>query len=138
MTDVVLDASVFVAAISPNEIHHGGADALYRKHPEDRPFIVPALFRVEVLSALARRDEPEALLDTVDALVSGPRFHAVAIDAALIARAADVVRVARVRAYDAIYVALALSRGATLFTLDQDVRTRVTSAFPELSMASMA
>jgi predicted nucleic acid-binding protein len=103
MTEVVLDASVFVAAISPNEIHHTAADALYRRHPQDRAFWVPGLFRVEVLAALARRQEPDALLDTVDVLVTGPRFHSVAIDAALITSAAEVARAAKVRAYDAIY-----------------------------------
>ncbi|MEP6651955.1 MAG: type II toxin-antitoxin system VapC family toxin [Myxococcales bacterium] len=135
MTEVVLDASVFVAAISPNEIHHMAAAALYRSHPQDLPFWVPGLFRVEVLSALARRKEPDALLDTVDVLVTGPRFHSVAIDAALIARAAQVARIARVRAYDAIYVALALDHGATLFTLDRDIGERVRALYPELKFA---
>jgi predicted nucleic acid-binding protein len=135
MSDVVLDASVFISAVSPNEVHHDAADALYRSHPEDRPFLVPGLFRVEVLSALARRQEPDALLDTVDVLVSGPRFHTLSIDAALLARAAHVVRIARVRAYDAIYVAMALERTAKLFTLDLDVKRRVKLAFPALNLA---
>ena len=81
MSDLVLDAAVFVAAISPSEIHHAAARDLYDTAPEDRPFIVPALFRTEVLAALARRRESDELLDTVEVLILGPRFHSVSIDA---------------------------------------------------------
>jgi predicted nucleic acid-binding protein len=42
----VLDASVFVAAISPKEIHHVRARELYDSAPENHSFLVPALFRV--------------------------------------------------------------------------------------------
>ena len=52
MSDVVLDAAVFVAAISPSEIHHAAARELYDTAPEDRPFLVPSVFRTEVLAAL--------------------------------------------------------------------------------------
>lgn len=78
--EVVLDASLFLAAISDKEIHHASARKLYEAMPEDRPSVVPALFRIEVLSALARRREPNELLDAVDALLSGPRFHVVALE----------------------------------------------------------
>ena len=138
MTDTVLDASVFVAAISPCEVHHAAARRLYDSHAADRAFIVPALFRVEVLAALARRGEPEELLDTVDVLVSGPRFHAVAVDASLLDRATQVARIARLRAYDAVYVALALKRNATLWTLDSEVRTKTADAFPRMSVVASA
>jgi predicted nucleic acid-binding protein len=46
----VLDASVLVAALSPSEPRHReAADLLARAG--DRPYLVPALFRVEVLAA---------------------------------------------------------------------------------------
>ncbi len=82
-------------------------------------------------TALARRGESEELLNTTDVLVSGRRFRRVAIDSALIDKPADVARVARLRACDAVYVALALDRNATLLTLDSEVRTRVAQAFPQ-------
>jgi predicted nucleic acid-binding protein len=41
-------------------------------------------------------------------------------------------RRARLRAYDAVYVALALSRRQPLLTLDAEVVERGTAAFPEL------
>jgi predicted nucleic acid-binding protein len=59
----VLDASVLVAAISPAEVHHVAARSLFDSHPATRPFLVPSLFRVEVLAALARRGESNELLD---------------------------------------------------------------------------
>jgi predicted nucleic acid-binding protein len=130
----VLDASVFVAAVSPHEIHHVAARDLYNSYVADRAFLVPSLFRVEVLAALSRRGEPDELLDTLDLLVSGPRFHSVPIDGPLIERSAEVARAGRLRAYDAVYVALALNAGAAFLTLDSDVRSKVAEIFPSLSL----
>jgi predicted nucleic acid-binding protein len=134
VSEAVLDASVFVAAISPTEIHHVAARRLYESHPEERAYLVPSIFRVEVLAALARRGEPDEMLDTTDVLVSGPRFHSVAVDAPLIEAATRVARQAQLRAYDAVYVALALGRDAALLTLDFDVRTRIAAAFPNIPL----
>jgi len=130
----VLDASVFVAAISPAESHHRQARLLFDSHADSAPYLVPELFRVEVIAALARRGEPPELLDTVDAIVRSPRFYSCPLDEILIEEAVHVARVARIRAYDAVYVALALNRGEPLFTLDGDVGSRSQSAFPDLAV----
>jgi predicted nucleic acid-binding protein len=135
VTAAVLDASVFVAALSPAEIHHREARALYDSYDERRAFLVPSLFCVEVIAALARRGEPEEVLDTVGVLVSGPRFHSVAIDDSLIETAIRVARSARLRAYDSVYASLALSRNAALLTLDADVRSKLGEVFPTLEFA---
>lgn len=119
----VLDASVFIAALSLTERHHARARQLLAQHPDTEPFLVPALFRVEVVAALARRGEPAALVDTVDAIAQ---------DAELLAHATEVARRARLRAYDAVYVTLALRRRQPILTLDVEVVERGTSAFPEL------
>jgi len=132
----VLDASLFVAAVSPAERHHEAARALFHSHPDSLPYLVPTLFRVEVMAALSRRGEPEELLDLVDALVRGPRFHARALDAELLARATAVARQARLRAYDAVYLALALDCGSPLYTLDLELRRRITAVFPEVVVRS--
>lgn len=128
----VLDASLFVAAISPAERHHRQAQLLFESHPEAMPYLVPALFRVEVIAALARRAEPLELLETVDALIRGPRFHVCPLDEPLLEKSVHVARVARVRAYDAVYVALALTRGESLFTLDAEMVSRSLASFPDL------
>lgn len=134
----VLDASVFVAAISPSERHHVSARPLFDSHPDNLPYLVPALFRVEVIATLSRRNESGELLDVVDALLRGPRFHTCPIDSDTIERATAVARLAGLRAYDAVYVALALSAGAPLYTLDIELRSRVETTFPEIAVRSEA
>ena len=130
----VLDASVFVAVVSPSERHHAQAVALYESHPERMPFLVPGVFRVEVISALARRGEQADLLDVVDALLRGPRFFPHAVDDHLIDTATEVARRAGLRAYDAIYVAVALNTESPLYTLDVDLIDRVATAYPSLEV----
>lgn len=44
----VLDASVFIGACSPAEAHHDLARAMFDSVPAASPFLVPALFRIEV------------------------------------------------------------------------------------------
>lgn len=128
----VLDASLFIAAISPTERQHPRAKRLFDSHSDTAPFLVPDLFRVEVNAALSRRGEPAVLVDAVDALVRGPRFHARPLDQALLERSVDVARTARLRAYDAVYVALALLADAPLLTLDAEVVQRCRASFAEL------
>lgn len=134
----VLDASVFVAAISPTERHHHQARLLFDSHPDSAPYLVPDLFRLEVLAALARRNEFPELLDTVDAILRSPRFHSCPLDEPLLETAVHVARVARLRAYDAAYVALALTHDEPLFTLDQDLGRRCRAAFPDLGVVGTA
>ncbi len=130
----VLDASVFVAAISPRERGHLAARRLFDSHPDTAPYLVPGLFQVEVIAALARRGEPSDLLDVVDALIRGPRFYVCSLDEDLLRLSLDVARTARLRAYDAVYVALALARRAPLFTLDEEVNARCRATIPELEV----
>lgn len=128
----VLDASVFIAAISPTERHHHRARRLFDSHPDTEQFLVPDLFRVEVIAGLSRRGEPADLLDTVDAVIRGPRFHACPLDAELLERAVHVARIARLRAYDAVYVALALMWNEPILTLDGEVAERSGASFADL------
>lgn len=68
--------------------------------------------------------------------MSGPRFYAVALDASLLERATQVARTARLRAYDAVYVALALNRNAALVTLDSEVRSKTAQSFPQINLVT--
>lgn len=128
----VLDASVFIAVISPAERHHGRARRLFDSHPDTEPFLVPDLFRLEVVAGLSRRGEPAAFVDTVDAVIRGPRFHSRPLDGVLLDRTVLVARTARLRAYDAVYVALALLADAPILTLDEEVVQRCSASFAEL------
>jgi predicted nucleic acid-binding protein len=93
---------------------------------------------VEVLSALAQRRESNELLDLVDSLVSGPRFHPFPLEAPLLERALRVARSAQLRSSDAIYAALALEQNAALLTLDADVCRKLNAVFPELQLITPA
>jgi len=128
---------VYISSISPLEVHHEQALHLMRSVPEDQPFVVPSLFRLEVVSALARRGELEELLNTVKVLVHGPRFHAVPLSEALLENAQEIAEVAGLRAYDAVYVALARETKARLLTFDREVRTRVSRHFPKVSLGEL-
>lgn len=134
----VLDASVFVAAISPDETHHRQALRLFDRHPEPAPFLVPELFRLEVVAGLARRGEQSDLVDAVDAVIRGPRFVVCSLDGELLEHAVTVARRARLRAYDAVYVALALLRKQPIVTLDREIVERSKSHFASLRVFGAA
>jgi predicted nucleic acid-binding protein len=134
----VLDASAFVAATSPAERHHERARQLFESLPDTSSFLVPGLFRVEVVAALSRRGEPLDLVDAIDALIRGPRFVECPLDDELLEHAVTVARVARLRAYDAVYVALALHWEQPILTLDQEVIERSTAKFTELRIFGAA
>ena len=121
----VLDASVVIASERPIEPGHARSRAVVdRVLRGDDEIVVPALFGIEVVAALARRGhDPIAVEQLVDALVAppaesltlGPR------------RAKLVARFAarhRLRAADACYAWIASLRGVPLVTLDEEVLRR--------------
>lgn len=132
----VLDASVFIATLSPAERHHLAARALVALRPPEEPFLVPALFRLEVLSALTRKGAPTELVDTADALIRGPGFQSLPVGVELLSQACDLARRSGLRAYDALYAALAWCRPATLLTLDRDVVDRLKLHLPAVEVRS--
>jgi predicted nucleic acid-binding protein len=134
VTRYVLDASVFVASRSPSELHHPAAIEILAALPAGGRFLVPVVFRVEVMAAFARRGESEEMLSALDAQLRGPAFAPVAVGQALLDTAVEVTRRARVRGYDALYAAVALRTSATLLTLDDELARRLVGAYPELNV----
>ena len=128
----VLDASVFVAAMSPHEVHHARAKELWLS---SQPFLVPALFRVEVLAAMSRRGDSPAVVDAIAALTRSHRFTVVPVDDALVDRACLIAKTARIRGYDAIYAATASLYDAPLVTFDQELAARLQSTWPSVRVA---
>jgi predicted nucleic acid-binding protein len=120
----VLDAAVAVAALRSGEPHH--ADALRRCMPLFTgvdEIVVPSIFDVEVVSALARRGAPLAGIDRFfEAHFSTRKLVTIGPRAALAARA--VAANTRLRAADALYVWVAAREGLSLVTLDQEVLAR--------------
>ncbi|OGQ17114.1 MAG: hypothetical protein A2138_23595 [Deltaproteobacteria bacterium RBG_16_71_12] len=134
MAGFVLDASVYVAALVPVEAHHQTARALIALVPDDEPILVPSLFRLEVVAALARRRVPDHQLRAVEVALDTNRYLATPLDEAWLLAAVGVARRCALRAYDAVYAALALQRDATLLTLDEELRDRLVAGHPEVNV----
>ncbi len=124
----VLDASVAVAALRPREPHH--AAALNRCLPffagRDE-IVVPAIFDVEVHSALARRQVPGTAIAGFFAKHLASR-RLVTIGPRAVRAARGVVTAARLRAADALYVWVAAKEQLPLVTLDDEVLKRAAAA----------
>jgi predicted nucleic acid-binding protein len=127
----VLDASTLVSALSPSETEHNKAVDLLKRVPENQAFLVPEIFQIEVISAFARRGNTDALA-TVKSTLQTAKFCYFALDSGLISLALEVVEKTMLRAYDSIYVALALREKAELLTLDREVQKKSLIHYPEI------
>ena len=124
----VLDASVAIAALRGGEPGH--REALRRCMPlfagRDQ-IVVPAIFDVEVTSALVRRgiapDRAAALFERH--LVSR---RLVNIGPRAVRAARTIVNATRLRAADALYVWVAAREGVPLVTTDREVMLRAALA----------
>jgi predicted nucleic acid-binding protein len=123
----VLDASVAVASLRPNEPNH--AAAIERVTPLIRgadTIVVPTIFRVEVASALARAGfAPRDAGRFVDGFLANAVL--VTLGPVRTRSAQRVASTTRLRAADAIYVWLAGREGIPLVTLDREVLQRGSS-----------
>lgn len=120
----VLDASVAVAALRKGEPNH--AAALQRCLPlfagEDE-IIVPAIFDIEVTSALVRRGAAaESVARFLEVHFVGRKV--VTIGPRTARAVCRVVALTRLKAADAVYVWLAAREGVPLVTLDHEVLVR--------------
>jgi predicted nucleic acid-binding protein len=123
---VTIDASVWVAARFAGEPGHAAsAGCLLRALAGPEPVVLPWLAAVECVAAVARKSGSAAL-----AHEAGQQLRAlvpvvwVVLDETVAADAAHIAAACRVRAADAVYVAVARRSGATLVTLDGEVRQR--------------
>jgi predicted nucleic acid-binding protein len=123
----VIDASVHVADARPEEPHHAQAHALLdRISAEGWDVYLPMITLAEVAAAISRgTGQPELARRLVSALWRVPHFEYVPVDHILGQLAADLAAQVQIRGCDAVYVALARQRGATLITLDSQQRDRV-------------
>ncbi len=127
-----IDASVFVNAFSPTEV---GSDQSWRFLQAivaaDTPIIVPALLLVEVVAALARKqNNTEMALNLIEELPQLGRITFIPLDEDLAQASAAIAAHHRLRGSDAVYVAVARRFGATLVTLDAEQQTRAAPLVP--------
>jgi predicted nucleic acid-binding protein len=124
----VLDASVAVAALRDTEPFH--RDALRRCLPlfaGSEDIVVPAIFDVEVTSALVRRGaEPARVTALLERHFATRRL--VTIGPRALRAARGIVARTRLRAADALYVWVAARESLPLVTVDREVIDRAALA----------
>ena len=123
----VIDASVHVADARPQEPHHAEARALLaRVTAAGRAVYLPTIVLAEVAAAISRGTGRSTLAQRLVAVLRRvPHFRFIPVDDALGLVAAELAAQQQLHGCDAIYVALARQRGATLITLDRQQRERV-------------
>jgi predicted nucleic acid-binding protein len=125
----VIDASVHVADARLEEPHHAQAHALLaRVAAEGWVIYLPEITLAEVAAVISRgTGQPGLARRLIMALRRVPHFEYVPVDGALGRLAAELAAQHQIRGCDAVYVALAQQRQATLVTLDRQQRDRVPS-----------
>ena len=123
---MVVDACVWIAAFLPRDAHHPPALELVKQLERRRLQVtLPTLALAETCGAIARRsDSLEVAPPILQFVLAQPWIEHIAIDAALGREAASLAMRCRLRGVDAVYVALATTRGLPLITLDQEIFER--------------
>ena len=123
---VTLDASVWLAALSPTERDHAACASLVSSLIERGVALhQPGLFVIEVCATVARRTRNRALAtDAGRATLEVPGLIVHELDHELAAEAAEIAAACALRGADAVYVATAKRMNATLVTLDRELRER--------------
>jgi predicted nucleic acid-binding protein len=121
----VLDASVAVAAARPNEPTYRAAYArLLRILSSADDLVIPAIFPIEVASALARTGSPAPIIELyVDSLLQPPT-ELVTLGPMRARKIQGLAVRLKLRAADATYAWVAMRAGVPLVTSDQDVLQR--------------
>ena len=125
----VIDASVHVADAWPQEPHHAEARTLLAHIAiQGKTVYLPAIVLAEIAAAISRGTGRAALAQRLTAALQRvPHFQFIPVDDMLGRLAAGLAAQHRLRGCDAVYVALAQQRTATLITLDRQQQMRVPS-----------
>lgn len=140
MTALVIDASVWVAAADATDLFSDASRRFLEAiAAQALPVALPALARIEVACALARRlrDAPAARR-IADGMVRAPFVTEHTMDAALIDSAVAAGTDAFLRAADAVYLALARRLDAAIVTWDGELIRRAGALTPEAWLAERA
>jgi predicted nucleic acid-binding protein len=137
-TAFVVDASVFVADARPDEPAHSAAKALLRTIAERGVRLhIPMIALAEIAGAIARQTQDPGLALCIGSMYGQwPGIEVVPIDDDLGIAAARLSAEHFIRGCDALYVALAASRKATLVTLDRQQLERAPGAITTLRPAA--
>jgi predicted nucleic acid-binding protein len=126
MTFMVVDASVWVARLVPQDIFFPAVKAWFEEvRRQDIQLLSPALLLAEVGGAISRRTGEASLArQAVEALQNLPGLRLVEMDRALVQAASMLAADHGLRGADACYAALASRLKIQLITLDKDQHDR--------------
>jgi predicted nucleic acid-binding protein len=132
MTDLTVDASVWVAAADQRDAFHlESRDLLSAAMIEGVKIIVPAFAAVEVACALARKLQSAARgRQLASEVLSSSPVREIPVDGSLLATALQVGTSAPLRGADALYAATAQLAGAQLISWDNELVLRAGAITP--------
>ena len=134
---MVIDASVWVAALLTHDVHHADAAAFLNRLVENNiSATTPLLALPEVAGAIARQsDDSVAAEDAARFLAAQTWLQSAPLDDALTKAATTVAARQRLRGADAVYVALAASDDGVLVTLEREMLKRAAPSVTAMSPA---
>lgn len=123
---LAIDASVWISASFEGEPGHAeSAEFLLQALGSRESVVLPLLAWIECVAAVARKTGDDALATEFGGhLREIPQLQWIDIGEDMAARAAEVASHCRLRAADAVYVAVAAAHRATLVTLDTEMLDR--------------
>ena len=126
MSDVVVDASVWVSRFVADDVNHARCQAWFEVQSATGGWLIaPVLVLAEMSGAIARRTgQPKLVHAALELLRRLPQVRLVTVDPPLANAAARLAADHSLRGADAIYVATAARLGAALATLDQEQALR--------------
>ena len=132
MNYIVVDASLWVARLVPQDAFHAAVSAwMEARRLEQTEFLAPALLLAEVAGAVSRRTGEAGLAaQAVEHLEHLPGLRLVEMDRPLLDEAARLAAELGLRGSDSTYVAVASRLNLPLVTLDSDQRDRAAKRVP--------
>ena len=134
---MVLDASVWVAALIKKEQHHAESTVLLGRLVQDRRAAsAPVLVLAEVAGAIARQSRDTARAETALRFVRAQGWLSIhPVTESLGDTAAAVAAKYFLRGADAVYAALARQLGTPLVTWDKELLERAAAVVPTFTPA---
>ena len=126
MSYVVVDASIWVSRLVPQDVHHKRCQKwLLQQRAAGVTLVSPALLLPEVAGAISRRTGDGILAErAVQMLQSLPGLRLIEMNQAVIQGAAQLAASCGMRGADSVYAAVAQQLNIPLATLDVDQRTK--------------
>lgn len=128
----VMDASVFVAMLNPNESGYAASSAWFQQELQLKNIIsAPTILMAEAAAALSRGiGNTNQAHQVIRQLSRSTSIQLYPVTMGLAEQAAVIAADYRIRGCDAVYVALAQQLGETLITLDKEQLQRGTAVIP--------